>query len=378
MSHTIKSLKLQLQQLKDLADSGVLPPSQYEASRSLVEKRLREIESQGEDGPALPQSRASKGLLLGLGLGIVVLAAAGYAWKGSPGMITESSIAASREDKQEAPHTNNLDAIEVMAERLAARLREQPEDADGWAMLGRSYGVLGRFPQALAAYEKAIALQPNDATLLADYADSLAVASGGDLGGKPLQQINRALKIDPQNLKALFLAGTHAFNSKNYPRAVEYWGKALKSAPPDSPWLDRLNGSLNEARSLAANETTAPKAANANAFVSGTIRLSQALQKNAAPDDTLFVFARPADGSRMPLAILRKQVRDLPLDFKLDDSLAMPGAKALSSARQVIVGARISKSGNAMAQPGDLFGQSETVEVGATSIQFEIRDTVKP
>jgi len=159
---------------------------------------------------------------------------------------------------------------------------------------------------------------------------------------------------------------------------VEYWDKAVQSAPPDSPWLDRLNGSLNEARSLAANESAAPTVPKANASVSGTIRLSQTLQKSAAPDDTLFVFARPTDGSRMPLAILRKKVRDLPLDFRLDDSLAMPSAKALSSASQVIVGARISKSGNAISQPGDLFGQSEIVDVGATSLQIEIRNTVKP
>jgi cytochrome c-type biogenesis protein CcmH len=113
-------------------------------------------------------------------------------------------------------------------------------------------------------------------------------------------------------------------------------------------------------------------------MVSGTVTLSAALAKQAQPDDTVFIFARTAEGSRMPLAILRKQVKDLPFTFKLDDSMAMSPASALSTASKVIVGARVSKSGNAMPQPGDLSGQSAPVNVGATDVKIEIKEAVKP
>jgi cytochrome c-type biogenesis protein CcmH len=102
------------------------------------------------------------------------------------------------------------------------------------------------------------------------------------------------------------------------------------------------------------------------------------MAKQAKPEDTVFVFARPAEGARMPLAILRKQVKDLPLQFTLDDSMAMSPANALSGASKVVVGARVSKSGNAMPQPGDLSGQSAPVSVGASGLQIEIREAVKP
>jgi cytochrome c-type biogenesis protein CcmH len=122
----------------------------------------------------------------------------------------------------------------------------------------------------------------------------------------------------------------------------------------------------------------ATPAAASNATVSGTVTLSAALAKQAQPDDTVFVFARAAEGSRMPLAILRKQVKDLPITFTLNDSMAMSPASALSTASKVIVGARVSKSGNAMPQAGDLSGQSAPVSVGASGLKIEIKEAVKP
>jgi cytochrome c-type biogenesis protein CcmH len=129
---------------------------------------------------------------------------------------------------------------------------------------------------------------------------------------------------------------------------------------------------------MGAAAATAKAPAAGGGVVSGTVTLSAALAKQAQPDDTVFVFARAAEGSRMPLAILRKQVKDLPFNFKLDDSMAMSPTTALSSATKVIVGARVSKSGNAMPQPGDLSGQSQPVNVGTTGIKVEIHDAVKP
>jgi cytochrome c-type biogenesis protein CcmH len=273
-----------------------------------------------------------------------------------------------------------------MVDKLAERLKAQPDDADGWSMLGRTYSVLGRHADALKAYQTAMNLRKDDATLVADYADSLAVNSNRTLDGEPMKYVERALKLEPTNLKALFLAGTHAFDKKDYAGAVKFWEKAAKSAPPENAFVQQIQPALAEARQLAGlpaaalplDGATKQTAAAGKGSVSGTVTLASAMAKQANPDDTVFVFARPAEGSRMPLAILRKQVKDLPLQFTLDDSMAMSPANALSGASKVIVGARISRSGNAMPQPGDLTGQTATVNVGASGLQIEIKEAVKP
>jgi cytochrome c-type biogenesis protein CcmH len=250
-------------------------------------------------------------------------------------------------------------------------------------MLARSYSVLGKHPEALKAYEKAVGLRKDDATLLADYADSLAVKNNRALDGEPMKQVERALKLDPRNLKALSLAGTHAFNKKDYAGAVRNWEKVVQFGAADNTLVQQIQPGLAEARNLAGlpaapSLDSGKNAVPAEATVSGTVTLAPELRKLAQPEDTVFVFARAAAGSKMPLAILRKQVKDLPLQFTLDDSMAMTPANALSGVPQVIVGARVSKSGNAMPQSGDLSGQTGAVKVGATGLKLEIKETVKP
>jgi cytochrome c-type biogenesis protein CcmH len=202
-----------------------------------------------------------------------------------------------------------------------------------------------------------------------------------------MKLVERALKLDSKNLKALYLAGTFAFNKKDYASAVKIWERLAEVGPPGNVFVREVEPAIAEARNLAGLPAAAkpldaaPKAGAAanNGTVSGTVTLSAALAKQAQPEDTVFVFARAAEGSRMPLAILRKQVKDLPLSFSLNDSMAMSPASALSGvSSKVIVGARVSKSGNAMPQPGDLMGQSVPVNVGAAGLQIDIRELVKP
>jgi cytochrome c-type biogenesis protein CcmH len=336
--------------------------------------------------------RPSALLVISLAVGVLALALAGYAWKGSPAAVTGSVDGApAASDGKAAPHATGVDQIAAMTEKLAERLKDKPDDVEGWSMLARSYSVLGRHAEALKAYEKATSLRKDDPTLLADYADSMAVNNNSDLTGEPMKLVERALKLDPKNLKALYLAGTQAFNTKDYTSAVQIWEKMVAVSPPGNVFVQQVEPAIVEARKLAGmppaakplDAALAPAAAAAPAaagggVVSGTVTLSSALAKQAQPDDTVFVFARAAEGSRMPLAILRKQVKDLPLTFSLNDSMAMSPASALSTATKVIVGARVSKSGNAMPQPGDLAGQSSVVNVGATGLQIEIKETVKP
>jgi len=273
------------------------------------------------------------------------------------------------------------DQIESMVERLAARMKEKPEDAEGWAMLGRSYAVIDRYAEAAAAYANAVKRSEPDAQLLADYADALAMAQGRNLKGEPERLIAQALKVDPRNVKALMLAGTVAFEKKDFKGAIAYWERILKVVPPDSNVADSARDSIADARALAgapkAPPPTKPGAAAVAATVSGTVRLSPGIAAKASPDDTVFIFARPAEGPRMPLAVMRKRVRDLPTAFTLDDSMAMTPAAKLSNHAQVVVGARVSKSGNPAVQPGDLEGLSTQVRPGATGIAVVISSEVR-
>lgn len=393
MDSSISSLKHQLQQLKELHDAGALPPAQYEESKAALERRVLDLVL--SDAAALTQKEPPRGaatsgrLLATVAAGIVLIAAGGYWWKGSP-MQTDANVAgaaptAAVEGTTGTPHATNFDQIAAMTDRLAARMKEQPQDAEGWAMLARSYSVLGRHPEALKAYGRAVALRKDDATLLADYADSLAVKNNHHLAGEPMKQVELALKLEPRNLKALSLAGTNAFDRKDYAGAVQYWEKVVQFGPADNSIVQQVQPSLAEARDLAgvpavakAADPLAKPQATAATTVSGTVTLAAPLRQQAQPGDTVFVFARATDGSRMPLAIVRKQVKDLPFSFTLDDTTAMSPTNKLSGVAKVIVGARISKSGNAMPQPGDLSGQVGPVSVGAAGLQLDIREAVTP
>jgi cytochrome c-type biogenesis protein CcmH len=408
MENPIDTIKRQLAQLKELHDSGVMSQAQYDEGKSTLERRLLDLVLSGAVLPAAPSVEAiakspspavttsasakpSLNLMAMLSVLVILVAGAGYMWKGTPVQPAGSGATmgegtSQTEDQNAAAHPTDNAQISAMVDKLAERLKAKPDDADGWSMLGRTYSVLGRHADALKAYQKAMTLRKDDATLVADYADSLAVNNNRTLDGEPMKYVDRALKLDPLNLKALFLAGTHAFDKKDYAGAVKFWEKAAKSAPPENAFVQQIQPALAEARQLAGlpaaplplDGAGKPPVAAGKGSVSGTVTLTAALAKQAKPEDTLFVFARPAEGSRMPLAILRKQVKDLPLQFTLDDSMAMSPANTLSGASKVIVGARISRSGNAMPQPGDLTGQTAAISVGASGLQIEIKEAVKP
>jgi cytochrome c-type biogenesis protein CcmH len=378
-----------------------LPEEKFNEGKAALERQILDLVLSGAPVAAAAKGQAAavtpapagaaakpSGLLLaGLAVGVVAIAAAGYFWKGTPtpaqGEAEQAQMTSA--DGKPAPHSTNAEQIAGMTEKLSARLKEKPDDVEGWSMLARSYSVLGRHAEALKAYEKASNLRKDDPTLLADYADSLAVNNNSNLEGEPMKLVERALKLDPKNLKALYLAGTYSFNKKDYANAVKVWEKLAEVGPPGNVFVNQIEPAIAEARSLAGMPPAAkpldaaPQTAAAvgGGTVSGTVTLSAALAKQAQPDDTVFVFARAAEGSRMPLAILRKQVKDLPISFTLNDSMAMSPATALSSQSKVIVGARVSKSGNAMPQPGDLSGQSAVVSVGASDLKIEIKELVK-
>ena len=269
-----------------------------------------------------------------------------------------------------------------MIKALSARLEKNPDDGKGWSMLARSYAVMGRYSESAAAYEKATNLIPNNAALLMDYAEVLAVANGKSFQGKPSELIHQALTIDPNNTRALFLIGKAAYQAGDYTHAIDYWEKLVKLLPPNSPQAKQISGNIAQ---LRAQETSGKRPqtqgkaqpATSGAQIAGVVRLSPAVASKAAPTDTVFVFAKAVSGPPMPIAVIRTQVKDLPKKFILNDSEAMTPTMKLSNFKEVEVVAKVSKSGSATPQPGDLRGEITSVKVGTENLQLVI-DKITP
>jgi cytochrome c-type biogenesis protein CcmH len=400
MTDDISTLRTQLQELKALHDEGSLDAKAYGKAKAPLERKLLDSVLAAPAAVAEPP-RPNRRLLALLGVMVVAIAGGGYLWKGSPGAPSAATPGATRsaaatEDGVAPPHneTDNEQQFAAAVAQLAEKLKKQPDNPEGWAMLARSYSRLGRHAEAVPAYEKAVAQRGDDARLLADYADTLAVQNNRSLAGAPMKLVERALRIDPNSPKALALAGTDAFERKDYPAAVRYWEKLAQGMPADSGLMPELQNSIAQARELggmskavtpfaaaapAAPAAPVPVAAAPGASgLQGSVRLSSAMAKLASPTDTVFIFARAAEGPRMPLAILRMQVKDLPLKFTLDDSSAMSPATRLSLHPRVVVSARVSKSGQATPAPGDLIGQSAPVANTAQGVDIEISEAVRP
>jgi cytochrome c-type biogenesis protein CcmH len=358
----------QLRQLQADRERGALSADAFEAEQAELGKRVLEdaLAALDEETPQVTRS--------------------GSRWAAATLAPVVSAATGVDSVKRDSPHGMSFDQIRTSADALATRLQSQPNDGDGWATLARSYNVLGRFDEAAAAFERAVAQLPDDAQLLADYADALAMSQGQRLEGKPLDVIARALKADPGNLKALALAGTAAFERKDYRQAVGYWEKVVQTAPADSEFGRSIGGSLDEARAflggktpVAALPTIMPAvqpAIGGGGSIRGTVSVAPALASRLKPDDTVFIFARAENGPRMPLAILSKPFRELPTSFTLDDSSAMLPDRKLSTAGAVRVVARVSRSGNATAQSGDLEGSVGPLKPGAAGVQLNIDGVV--
>lgn len=360
----------QFAELERDLELGTLDNAQYEAARTELQRLL--LQEAGE-GPAVAAGggRGSRATAVLIALALPVAAAGLYALLGQPQGIG----VAKRTLPDDAPVSP--EQFQAMTEQLAQRMRQNPDDALGWLMLGRAYKALQRPADAVEALAKAYERQPADADIMIEYAEALAQA-GGTLLGQPRQLLDRALSIAPNDAKALTMAGGAAFEAKDYAAAIGYWEKLSLQLPKDSELGQALASGIARARALqggASSAAAVPSAAGRS--IRGQVRIVPALKNDVAPDDMVFIFARAAQGARMPLAIVRKQVKDLPAAFVLDDSSAMGGQARLSDAREVVLTARVSRSGNASAASGDLQGESAAVAPGASGVVITI-DRVLP
>lgn len=382
----VRILRDQLAELQAERDAGMLDAAQFEAARADLERRVLEDSATGIGAPGPRRATASAGAIA-VAVAVPALAAAMYLALGNRQAFDPIL--------RKPPAQATAEDIEVLVDRLAARMRAQPEDAQGWALLGRTYAAMQRFEPARDAYAEAVKRHEPDAQLLADYADALAMAQGQRLAGEPQQLIDRALQLDPANLKALALAGSAAMERGDTKTAIDFWSRARAVAPDGSEFAAGLDGSLRDAHAAAGQPAPAVVAAAASAPPAGVaatpaaagaasvrvkVSLAPALAASVQPGDTLFVFARAADGPRMPLAIARRGAAELPLELTLDDSMAMSPQMRLSAFDRVVIGARISRSGNATPASGDLEGLSPPVAPGAPGAEpvSIVVDTKRP
>jgi cytochrome c-type biogenesis protein CcmH len=355
---------------QDLAE-GALSADDHARSRDELQRRA--LEDLREDDVA-PTLRAPRRTMIAVGITVPLAAVVLYAFLGNVDALMGGARGEPKVTQAE---------VEQMVAGLAAKLEQNPADYKGWVMLARSYKVMGRTADAEKAFERAGPLVDTDPQLLADYADVVVTNANGNFAGKPQQLIDKALKLDPNAPMALWLGGTAAFSKGDKDEAIRLWERLAKQIPPDSEDGRNLQAALDEVRgkspaaAQAAGAQTAPAAtpvvavANGAASVTGTVELDAALKGKASAKDTIMVIAR-APGMRMPLAVLRVPASQLPLKFTLDDSLSMSPQAKLSGASEVEVEARISKSGQALPEPGDLFSSVQTVKVGAKDVTLRV------
>ncbi len=369
---------------------GEIDDETYETARREAERALSDavLATPPDAGASPSQARVGPSwkLMTALVAVVLVIAIGGYAFTGSPSLagIGKPPPAASdvASDGASGDREIGLQQIAAMVDTLATRLKDRPDDREGWTMLARSYTVLRRYPEAVPAYRHAIDLQPKDAALLADFADVLAAANDGRPSAESLALLDRSLAIDPEQPKALALAGTAAFDRGDFAAAAAQWQKIADALPPGSEFHRQVMANIYAARRRGGLPPATPSAsgkppaavataAAGREALTGTVTLDPALASRASPADTVFVLARPESG-RMPLAVFRATVKDLPLTFRLDDSMAMTPTMKLSDMKKVIVAARVSKSGNAITQPGDLSGESGPVAPGTGGLAIVI------
>lgn len=367
--------------------NGLLTQEMFEQGKAELQSRL--LDEVGEIQSANPAVIRNPLKILALALAVLLpVTAVGIYWKlGNRHALLQKESVVSAEGFNGVRSEASLKALE---DELASK----PDDAESLLLLARSYGERERFAEAAQTYDKLTRLIPNEAQLWADYADVLAMASNRSLNGAPTKLLNKALALDPDNFKALALSGSAAMEQGDYATTIQHWEKLLKMIPKNDENVKIVESGIQQARVLLAQKTggKAPVMAkrppvedkpqakpvqSGREAISGTVSLSATLKAQVSSSDTVFVLVRAAEGPKMPLAIVRKQVSDLPFQFTLDDTTSMSPQMKVSNFDQVVVIARVSKSGNAMSQSGDLVGMSTTIKPGATGLKLNI-DKVVP
>lgn len=350
-----------LAELKEQLQAGALTQELYDEQRVELEQALSDdldIDSHAKISPS--QGRWMASVLI---VAIPLLAGSLYWTLGSYRSLSQVEQTAATPEQEQ---------ISKMVAGLAERLEKQPDDALGWTMLGRSYKYLQQYPKAVAAFERAYKLLGDQPEIMLLYADALAFANNEQLGGKPSELIFKALAMEPNNVTGLWLGGMAKGQTGDFAAAMDLWKKLEAQLPPGSEARQEIQGLLAKLATQMQEGAAAPVESRPAqpveiASIDVQVSLAPELQKSTNPNDTVFIYAQALSGPKMPLAIVRKQVSELPLTVSLTDAMAMMPNMKLSNFEQVKLLARISKSGGATQQPGDLIGVIEQVTLADKS-----------
>jgi cytochrome c-type biogenesis protein CcmH len=351
----VRIARERLTELKANKASGGISEAQYNEQVIELEQALSDdLEISNSSNKSDSQGRW---LVYVLVIAIPCLSAALY-WK----LGNYQSISHSNELNQASSDAPSSEAINKMVTGLAEKLKKEPKNLEGWLMLGRSYKKLQRIPEAVEAFAHAYQLAGEKVEVMLPYAEVIALSSDNNWAGKPLSLVMKALAIDPNNLNGLWFAAMANAQQGDKKTAVGYLRKLEAVLPAESPDKQQIRELIVNSESALANATPAPSsksAASSGVSVAIQVSLAAELQADAKPDDTVFIYAQALSGPKMPLAIVRKRVKDLPLSVSLSDAQSMLPNMKLSNFKQVKLLARISKPGNPMPQTGDLIGVIE-------------------
>jgi len=363
-----------LRELENESADDALDPAQLDAARDELKRELLlDVERSEGEQQALSGQRDVFGML-GVVVGVPLLAFALYGLLGDQNAVRGVPVAPSAGGHEDT-------SIAAMIERVEARLQQNPDDATGWLMLARSYSFAQRWDDAERAFARARDLAPRNPDVLVEYAGVLGRKMNGVLTGQPEELLRTALQAQPRHMNGMFLMGHVHFQAGRYNDALELWGQVAGQLEPGSADLQQLQQYITEARSqlgLPAETVPAAAAAAPGKSIRVSVDLDPTFASAVAPGDTLFVYARATEGPRMPLAITRVTASRLPLTVTLDESMAMMPQMTLANFEQVTVEARISKTGSATPQSGDIRGTRSPVRPGTDEMVEILIDSRVP
>ena len=355
----IQIAKHRLAELKENKLSGGISQAQYDEQFADLEQALSD--DLDIASPVITAKTEGKWIAYVIALGVPLLAGSLYFLLGNFQAVSHSA------EMSVNPEAIKLEEINKMVAGLAEKMKANPDDAQGWLMLGRSYKAMELYTQAADAFANAYRLLGEQAEVMLLYADALAYVNNKNLVGKPSELVYKALVLEPDNLNALWLGGMAKAQQGDAPTAIKLWKKLEASLPPGSEPQQEIQSLLTKIAANTPQEQIPSQSGSvqqdkvSDLTVSVQVSLSPELLKSTSPEDTVFIYAQALSGPKMPLAIVRKHVSDLPLTVSLNDSLAMMPNMKLSNFASVKLLARISKSGNAMTQLGDLIGSIDQV-----------------
>lgn len=398
--------KTQLEDLQLRLQEGELNNNEFDLERQRLERDLADDIALGAEAK---QQSGGQWMLWPVAALFPILAGYLYLTIGTPEAIVQTTVPAGAQ-VQAADSQQPTPDMNVVVSRIQQRLAEQPDDARGWFMLGRAHMALGAFDDAVEAIRRSLQLTGDDPEVLVRLADAIAMSQQGSMGGEPESLLTRALAMEPQNPQGLWLLGMAQSERGDHAAAISTWETLLPLLAGDARSSEEVrqliaraqqqsgnvassasaavdatvNAADNEETGNAGDTESAMPAPAADVVQSqGTeqltvnVQLGDAIAQGLPASTPVFVYAKASNGPPMPLAVTRRTLGDIPFTVTLSDDDAMIPAMRLSQFAQIDVGARISRSGDAIARSGDFFGELSIQADTGEDVTIEITNEVQ-